>query len=87
MLDDLALIAVRIAASLAVGAAIGFERGFHSRPAGFRTRALVYPARERQVLYARHEPRRPQSLYSDGLIKNQLTGELSPAAESSPGDG
>ena len=41
MLDDLALIAVRIAASLAVGAAIGFERGFHGRPAGFRTHALV----------------------------------------------
>lgn len=39
--DEFALIAVRIAASLAVGAAIGFERGFHGRPAGFRTHALV----------------------------------------------
>jgi putative Mg2+ transporter-C (MgtC) family protein len=39
--DELALIAIRIAASLVVGAAIGFERGFHGRPAGFRTHALV----------------------------------------------
>lgn len=33
--------AVRIAASLAVGAAIGFERGYQGRPAGLRTHALV----------------------------------------------
>lgn len=38
--DEL-VIAVRIAAALAVGAMIGFERTFHGRPAGFRTHALV----------------------------------------------
>jgi putative Mg2+ transporter-C (MgtC) family protein len=32
---------VRIVGALAVGAAIGFERSFHGRPAGFRTHALV----------------------------------------------
>jgi putative Mg2+ transporter-C (MgtC) family protein len=31
----------RIVGALAVGAAIGFERSFHGRPAGFRTHALV----------------------------------------------
>lgn len=41
MLEDFSLIAVRIAAALFAGAAIGFERGFHGRPAGFRTHALV----------------------------------------------
>jgi putative Mg2+ transporter-C (MgtC) family protein len=32
---------VRIVGALAVGAAIGLERTFHGRPAGFRTHALV----------------------------------------------
>lgn len=41
MVDDFMLIAVRIVAALVAGAAIGFERGFHGRPAGFRTHALV----------------------------------------------
>lgn len=41
MFEDLSLIAVRIVIALIVGAAIGFERGFHGRPAGFRTHALV----------------------------------------------
>src|ERR1044072_5239233 len=31
----------RISASVLIGAAIGFERSFHGRPAGFRTHALV----------------------------------------------
>jgi putative Mg2+ transporter-C (MgtC) family protein len=35
------VILVRVLAALAVGAAIGFERTFHGRPAGFRTHALV----------------------------------------------
>lgn len=41
MVEELSLIAVRIVAALVAGAAIGFERGFHGRPAGFRTHALV----------------------------------------------
>jgi putative Mg2+ transporter-C (MgtC) family protein len=35
------VIVVRVLAALGVGAAIGFERTFHGRPAGFRTHALV----------------------------------------------
>jgi putative Mg2+ transporter-C (MgtC) family protein len=35
------VIAVRVIGALAIGAAIGFERTFHGRPAGFRTHALV----------------------------------------------
>ncbi|WKB52379.1 MgtC/SapB family protein [Eleftheria terrae] len=34
-------IAMRLVAALAVGAAIGLERSYHGRPAGFRTHALV----------------------------------------------
>lgn len=41
MLEEFALVGARIAIALAAGAAIGFERGFHGRPAGFRTHALV----------------------------------------------
>jgi putative Mg2+ transporter-C (MgtC) family protein len=33
--------AVRVLGALVIGAAIGFERTFHGRPAGFRTHALV----------------------------------------------
>jgi putative Mg2+ transporter-C (MgtC) family protein len=35
------VIAVRVLAALVIGAAIGFERTFHGRPAGFRTHSLV----------------------------------------------
>jgi len=41
MIEELTVMLVRILASLSAGAAIGFERGFHGRPAGFRTHALV----------------------------------------------
>ena len=41
MIEELTVMVVRILASLIAGAAIGFERGFHGRPAGFRTHALV----------------------------------------------
>ncbi|MCL4184375.1 MAG: MgtC/SapB family protein, partial [Burkholderiaceae bacterium] len=34
-------IALRLLVALAVGGAIGFERSYHGRPAGFRTHALV----------------------------------------------
>jgi putative Mg2+ transporter-C (MgtC) family protein len=41
-MDQEALIVIaRVAAAVAIGAAIGFERTFHGRPAGFRTHALV----------------------------------------------
>src|SRR5688572_27816979 len=32
---------LRLLAALAAGSAIGYERSFHGRPAGFRTHALV----------------------------------------------
>jgi putative Mg2+ transporter-C (MgtC) family protein len=35
------VMAVRVFGALVIGAAIGFERTFHGRPAGFRTHALV----------------------------------------------
>jgi len=35
------VMAVRVVGALVIGAAIGFERTFHGRPAGFRTHALV----------------------------------------------
>ena len=41
MFDELTVMTIRILASLLAGGAIGFERGFHGRPAGFRTHALV----------------------------------------------
>src|SRR5215208_1087988 len=41
-MDQEALFVIaRVAAAVAIGAAIGFERTFHGRPAGFRTHALV----------------------------------------------
>jgi putative Mg2+ transporter-C (MgtC) family protein len=38
--DDLVIIG-RVVGALVIGAAIGFERTFHGRPAGFRTHSLV----------------------------------------------
>lgn len=35
------VVVFRIAVALVIGAAIGFERSFHGRPAGFRTHSLV----------------------------------------------
>jgi putative Mg2+ transporter-C (MgtC) family protein len=39
--SEAAIVIGRILAAVAIGAAIGFERTFHGRPAGFRTHALV----------------------------------------------
>jgi putative Mg2+ transporter-C (MgtC) family protein len=41
MTQEEIVILIRVTAALVVGAAIGFERTFHGRPAGFRTHALV----------------------------------------------
>ena len=41
MTQEEVVILARVLAALAVGAAIGFERTFHGRPAGFRTHSLV----------------------------------------------
>jgi putative Mg2+ transporter-C (MgtC) family protein len=46
------VILVRVLAALVVGAAIGFERTFHGRPAGFRTHALVCLASSLLMLVA-----------------------------------
>jgi putative Mg2+ transporter-C (MgtC) family protein len=39
--DEIAAILVRLLIALGFGAAIGLERSYHGRPAGFRTHALV----------------------------------------------
>src|SRR5437762_13067970 len=39
--DTYAAIALHLVISLAAGGIIGLERSYHSRPAGFRTHALV----------------------------------------------
>src|SRR5919198_2206680 len=41
MTQEVVIVVVRIVVAVAIGAAIGFERSFHGRPAGFRTHALV----------------------------------------------
>lgn len=41
MKNELLVMSVRIFGALVIGAAIGLERSFHARPAGFRTHALV----------------------------------------------
>lgn len=41
MFDETTIILTRILVAAAVGAAIGFERSFHGRPAGLRTHTLV----------------------------------------------
>jgi putative Mg2+ transporter-C (MgtC) family protein len=41
MEQEVTIVLARIFAAVAIGAAIGFERTFHGRPAGFRTHALV----------------------------------------------
>ena len=41
MTEEHAVMVVRLLASVLVGGAIGFERSFHGRPAGFRTHTLV----------------------------------------------
>ena len=38
---DILEMTLRLLAALAAGAAIGYERSYHGRPAGFRTHALV----------------------------------------------
>src|SRR5260221_6262082 len=41
MQADIYEMTLRLLAALAAGAAIGYERSYHGRPAGFRTHALV----------------------------------------------
>ena len=41
MTHEVTIVVVRIVVAVVIGAAIGFERSFHGRPAGFRTHALV----------------------------------------------
>jgi len=52
--DDLEM-ALRLLAALAAGAAIGYERSFHGRPAGFRTHALVCTASSLLMLVTVYE--------------------------------
>ena len=48
-------IVMRLAAALAAGALIGYERSFHGRPAGFRTHALVCTASSLLMLVTVYE--------------------------------
>ncbi len=41
MSNDLTVMTLRIVGAMLIGAAIGLERSFHGRPAGFRTHSLV----------------------------------------------
>ena len=41
MFEEAVIILTRILVASAIGAAIGFERSFHGRPAGLRTHTLV----------------------------------------------
>ena len=52
--DDFEMLA-RLLAALAAGAAIGYERSFHGRPAGFRTHALVCTASSLLMLVTVYE--------------------------------
>lgn len=57
-MNDLRLeIAVHLAAGLVAGGAIGLERSFHGRPAGFRTHTLVCMASSLLMLLTMYEPR------------------------------
>jgi putative Mg2+ transporter-C (MgtC) family protein len=52
--DDLEML-LRLLAALAAGAAIGYERTYHGRPAGFRTHALVCMASSLLMLVTVYE--------------------------------
>ncbi len=52
--EDLEML-MRLLASLAAGAIIGYERSFHGRPAGFRTHALVCVASSLLMLVTVYE--------------------------------
>jgi putative Mg2+ transporter-C (MgtC) family protein len=49
-------IALPLAAALAAGGLIGFERSFHGRPAGFRTHALVCLGAAMLMLVPTYQP-------------------------------
>ena len=50
-------VAIHLAAALVAGAAIGIERSFHGRPAGFRTHALVCLASSLLMLVTLYQAR------------------------------
>src|SRR5437773_1063292 len=53
----------RLLVALGAGAAIGFERSYHGRPAGFRTHALVCTASSVLSLFRMIESRMPTQGY------------------------
>ena len=55
MTVDLWEMALRLLAALLAGSAIGYERSFHGRPAGFRTHALVCTASSLLMLVTVYE--------------------------------
>lgn len=55
MQADIAEMTLRLLAALAAGAAIGYERSYHGRPAGFRTHALVCMASSLLMLVTVYE--------------------------------
>ena len=55
MAADIYEMTLRLLAALAAGAAIGYERSYHGRPAGFRTHALVCMASSLLMLVTVYE--------------------------------
>lgn len=56
MNDPFLALAANLAVALAAGGAIGLERSFHGRPAGFRTHSLVCLASSVLMVAAQHLP-------------------------------
>ena len=56
MAQDAIDLALPLAAALAAGGLIGFERSFHGRPAGFRTHALVCLGAAMLMLVPTYQP-------------------------------
>jgi putative Mg2+ transporter-C (MgtC) family protein len=56
-MNDLLAVALHVGAALAAGSAIGLERTYHGRPAGFRTHALVCVASSVLMLVTVYAPR------------------------------
>jgi putative Mg2+ transporter-C (MgtC) family protein len=61
------IIVVRVLGAVVIGAAIGFERTFHGRPAGFRTHALVCLASALLMIVTVYQNRWMTALPADAI--------------------
>ena len=67
MPHDLTVMTLRIVGALLIGAAIGLERSFHGRPAGFRTHALVCTSSALLMLVTVYQSKWMTELSSDAI--------------------